>query len=125
MTLQLLVLYIPTGLCLFLSGCSQVTIKDEIYYGLKYPGDGAVMAHTLTTPTADLTEAQWEATIEQLLLQGKVMICTSSDSVADAKAIQEQLCSWNPSECNYDTTQATQSFFTRFETMKKRLKKRK
>lgn len=112
-----------TGLVLLLEGCAQVTVKDEIAYGLKGPGLGAFEAHTLTSYTADLSEAQWEATVRAIMAKHEAVICMSSNAFADAKAIQEQLCSFNPTECNQDTTQAAEELMAKVQLIIKRTRK--
>jgi hypothetical protein len=99
---------------LLLSSCQQVSINDETVYALKGPGRGAFYAHTLTTEQGSLSQAEWD-----VISAG--MLCMSANSFGDLKAIIEQLCSYNPNECNYPQVQPV---VTRLTTLIKKAKKK-
>lgn len=100
---------------LTLSGCGTVTIKDETIWALKPRPMGAFEAHTLKPDQKELTQDQWDA-----ISTGK--LCMSIDSLGNFKAIQEQLCSYHPSECTYDDQQRLNLFFTRARKLAKKAK---
>lgn len=83
---------------LLLSACQQVQIKDETIYGLKGPL-GVRVAHTLSSTTATLTPAQWNA-----ISFG--MVCENSTAWADIKQAQEQACQ----QCNCCTAEVQAQF---------------
>lgn len=87
-----------------LSGCSQVQIKDEIFYGNKGML-GAVEFHTLTTGTKEISFEDW-----MKLIRNNALICSSVDTFGDAKVAFEQLCSVCNC-CTADTTAAVDKFF--------------
>lgn len=100
----MLLLFITTAL-LFLSGCDQVKITDEIWYGNKGMV-GAVEFHTLTTGQKNLSFEDW-----MKLLKDQPMVCTSVNTFGDVKAAFEKLCSVCNC-CSYDTTKAAETFFS-------------
>lgn len=61
-------------------------MKDETLFALKGPGLGAFEAHFLSSATADLTQAQWDA-----ISPG--MICLDAVAFGDLKKEIEELCS--------------------------------
>lgn len=82
---------------------------------------GATCAHTLTTDTRDLDKATWD----QIRFG---MVCESSDSFSDWKAVIEKLCSIS-GRCSYEEKQQVQNFFLRMnkinQTAQARLKSEK
>jgi hypothetical protein len=103
---------------LLLASCAQVTIKDEPFFALKGPGNGAVEGHYLSSGSTILSQAQWDS-----ISFG--MFCMPYESFADWKQIIEELCSFNPSECNYSTQANITNFFSKVDRMRKHLSKDK
>jgi hypothetical protein len=75
--------------------------------------DGATCAHTLTTETRDIDKTTWD----QMRFG---MICESSDSFADLKAVIEQLCSIS-GRCTYQEKQQVENFFIRMSKINERV----
>jgi acyl-CoA synthetase (NDP forming) len=114
--------FIGTAALLLVSGCAQVQIQDETVYGLKGPGYGAVLAHTLSSPVTDLTETQWEQTQVNIMNSGKAVLCMSSDSFADWKSAIEILCSQG-NYCTYPVQQQVTRLFSKLEYIAKRARR--
>lgn len=96
---------------LVLSACTQVPVKDEIFYGNKGML-GAVEFHTLTPGQTNLTFEQW-----MQLLRTQPLVCSSVNAFGDLKGAFEKLCSVCGC-CSYDTKKAAEAFFTKVETIK-------
>lgn len=89
---------------LLLSGCSQVEVKDEIFYGNKGM-HGAVAFHTLTPDKREITFEEW-----MKLLKEKPLVCSSVEAFGDYKGVVEKLCSICNC-CTYETKAAFDRFF--------------
>lgn len=90
---------------LLLSGCDQVPIEDEIWYGNKGML-GAVEFHTFTKDQRNVSFEEWMKTLRE-----NALICTSVKSFGDVKKELEQLCSVCNC-CNADMTKAVDQFYT-------------
>lgn len=97
-------------LVLLFSACGEILIHDEIVYGLKGPGFGAVAVHTLTTDQANLTQAQWDG-----ISNG--MLCESAQAFGDWKSDIEKLCSYHSGECVEQVQAKLRVFFNRIGEM--------
>ena len=111
-----LALFTVTAPLILLNACNTVDIKDETVYALKPPGLGALEAHTLSTPVRDLSQAEWDATAA-----GK--LCMSIESFGDYKKLIQDLCSYNPTQCNYPKVQAATSHLEKIQAKAKKAKK--
>ena len=98
-----------------LSACADVQVKDHEFCA-DMGADGATCAHTLTSATRDIDKANWD----QLRFG---MICESSDSFADWKAVIEQLCSVS-GRCTYEEKQWAQIFFLRIAKITEKARSR-
>lgn len=98
--------FILMALAMLLSSCGTVTIKNETIWALKGGHLGAFEAHTLSSASRDVSEAEWDE-----MAPGK--LCMSIDALGDYKAIQEELCSYHPSECTYEVQEKMNQFYKR------------
>lgn len=105
------ILFITMG-PLLLSGCNQIPVKDEIFYGNKGMM-GAIEFHTLTTGQRKISFEEW-----MQLLRSKPLICSSVDTFGDAKAFYEKVCSVCNC-CSYETTAAAETFFSNIKASQK------
>jgi hypothetical protein len=108
------VLFIATVL-LLLEGCGHVTIQDETIWALKPQGLGAFEAHTLSAPTADLTEDQFQAL--RAASPPAPLVCMSATSFGDYKSALEIFCSDYPQSCSYATVYQMKNFFTKMSKL--------
>jgi hypothetical protein len=96
---------------LLLSGCSQVEIKNQRWYGDLGP-KGAVYFETLTTATGTVDKASWDT-----MRVG--MACITTDTLAEVKKEIEELCSATP--CDYEkVSQALGKFQARIDRFMRR-----
>jgi hypothetical protein len=93
---------------LFLNGCSNVTVKDEIFYGNKGM-QGAVEFHSMTPGQKNLTFEQW-----MQLIRTQPLVCSSVEAYGDMKTAFEQICSVCNC-CTPDTKTAVETFFSKVE----------
>lgn len=91
-------------IAIFIVGCAQVPIHDEVFYGTK-GNNGAVAVHTLFPGTQDISEADWLN-----IFYSEPLICESVSTFGDIKAAVEKLCSVCNC-CAYDTQKQMQTFF--------------
>lgn len=89
---------------LLLLSCTNVPVKDEIFYGNKGMV-GAVEFHTFTSVTREITFEQW-----MQMLRTQPFICSSVSTFGDMKASFEKLCSVCNC-CPADTTAKAEEFF--------------
>lgn len=98
--------YLANSLILiFLMGCGQVPVKDEVIYANKGMG-GGVSFHLLTKDQKDIAFADW-----MKILRNNPLICTSVTAFGDIKIEIEQLCSICGC-CSADMTKAIDQFVT-------------
>lgn len=96
-----------------LLSCTNVPVKDEIFYGSKGML-GAVEFHTFTTGSRELTFEQWME-----MLRTKPLICSSTSTFGDMKQAFEKLCSMCNC-CSADTTAKAEEFFNNVEKAEKK-----
>lgn len=97
-----------------ISGCANVPIVDHAFYG-DLVSDGATEFHFLTSETHDYDKPTWDS------MRGG-MICEQPDVFADWKADLEKLCSIS-NRCTYQQKQALQDFYSRVQSVQKRVTK--
>ena len=114
--LRWLASFTVTGQLTLLSACNTVDIKDETVYALKPPGLGALEAHTLSTPVRDLSQAEWD-------VMAAGMLCMSIDAFGDYKKLVQDLCSFNPTQCNYPKVQAGITHLEKLQVKARKAKK--
>jgi hypothetical protein len=95
-------------MALLLLSCSQVPIKDEIFYGNKGMR-GAVEFHTFTTDQKQISFEDW-----MKMLRSEPLVCSSVSTFGDYKKAIEQLCSVCNC-CSPDVTAKAEEFFNNIQ----------
>lgn len=104
------------GMALVLLSCTGITIKDSEWYGSKGMR-GAVGFHTLSEGQENLDYPSW---VKKWFDLKHPIICTSTDTFSDWKAVIEKQCSFN-NNCSYMTPEqqkALQGFFQKVDQVK-------
>ncbi len=96
------------SMVLLLPNCSQVPVKDQVWWGTKGIR-GAVEVHTLQTGTKQISFEDWLK-----MIRIRPMLCTSVETFAQIKGDYEKFCSYCNC-CQYDTNQTVKSSFNNLE----------
>ena len=102
--------FIAMAPLLLLDSCGQIQIHDEVVYGLRGHGLGAVEVHTLVPVEISITQAQWDA-----ISTG--MLCESAETFGDWKEEIEKLCSYHAGECTELIQKKMQQIFDRIDNL--------
>ena len=103
------------AISLILTSCAQVKVSDSEWCGDMGP-EGAYCFKTFSDSERELTQAEWDE-------ERFGMICTSSESFRNFKAVIQKLC-YSTKRCTYDTQKKIDIFFSKTDSYDTKRKNR-